>query len=79
MVMDWRNHISVDPMICHGQACIRGTRVLVSVVLDSLAAGDSPDAIRQAYRLSLDDVQAALLYAAELAKERTQPLPVDAA
>ncbi len=77
--MDWRNRISVDPMVCHGQACIRGTRVLVSVILDSLAAGDSPDEIRQAYRLSLDAVQAALLYAAELAKERTQPLPVDAA
>ena len=35
--MDWRNHIIVDPAICHGQACIKGTRVMVSVILDNLA------------------------------------------
>ena len=37
--MDWRDHITVDPEICHGKACIAGTRVLVSTVLDNLAAG----------------------------------------
>ena len=37
--MDWRSHITVDPGVCHGQACIRGTRVMVSVILDNLAAG----------------------------------------
>ena len=37
--VDWREHIAVDPVVCHGQACIRGTRIPVSVVLDNLAAG----------------------------------------
>lgn len=39
--MDWRKHITVDPSVCHGQACVAGTRILVSVVLDNLAAGIS--------------------------------------
>ena len=41
--MNWRERISVDPEVCHGKACIRGTRVMVSVVLDNLAAGESPE------------------------------------
>jgi len=38
--MVWQDRISVDPSVCHGKACIKGTRVMVSVVLDSLAAGE---------------------------------------
>jgi uncharacterized protein (DUF433 family) len=72
--MTWRDHISVDPTICHGAACIRGSRVMVSVVLDNLAAGESPKAIASAYRITEDDVQAALQYASELARERVVPL-----
>ena len=37
--MNWRNRISVDPLVCHGKACIKGTRVMVSIVLDNLADG----------------------------------------
>ncbi len=37
--MDWRELIVVDPAVCHGQACVRGTRIMASVVLDNLAAG----------------------------------------
>ena len=62
--MDWRSRIVVDPSICHGQACIKGTRVLVSVVLDNLAAGETQKAIAAAYRIGVADVRAALLYAA---------------
>ncbi len=72
--MRWQDHISVDPNICHGTACINGTRVMVSVVLDNLGAGDSPDNIAKAFHLTLDDIQAALLYAAALSKERVVPL-----
>ncbi len=72
--MKWQDHITVDPQVCHGKACIRGTRVMVSVVLDNLAAGETPDAIARGYRITREDVQAALLYAAELAKERIVPL-----
>lgn len=67
--MTWRDRITVDPAICHGKPCIKGTRVMVSVVLDNIAAGETPDQIVTAYRLAKEDVQAALQYAAELARE----------
>ncbi len=43
--MEWRERIHSDPAVCHGQVCIRGTRIPVSVVLDNLAAGLTPEAI----------------------------------
>jgi uncharacterized protein (DUF433 family) len=74
--MTWRERISVDPTICHGQACIKGTRIMVSVVLDNLAAGLPSDELLKSYpSLTVDDVQASLEYAAELARERTLNLP----
>ena len=74
--MNWREHITVDPNVCHGKACITGTRVLVSVVLDSLAAGASASEISQSYpSVSADAVRAALAYAAELASERVVRVP----
>ena len=77
--MDWRERITVDPAVCHGQACIKGTRVMVSVVLDNLAAGLSTDEILHSYpSLKAEDVQAAMAYAADLARERTVPLPTGA-
>ena len=69
-----RERIVVDPAICHGKACIKGTRVMVSVILDNLASRESAQEIAAAYRLEPSDIQAALLYAAELAKERVVPL-----
>ena len=45
--MDWRERISADPKVCHGKACIKGTRIMVSIVLDNLAAGETPEAIVQ--------------------------------
>jgi len=47
--MDWQNYITVDPNVCHGQACLKGTRIMASVVLDSLAAGLTPDEILKSY------------------------------
>ncbi len=74
--MDWRERISVDPHVCHGQPCIKGTRISVSVVLDNVAAGEGVDAILRSYpTLKADDIQAALRYAAELARERFVDLP----
>jgi uncharacterized protein (DUF433 family) len=78
--MTWREHISVDPAVCHGQACIKGTRIMVSVVLDNLAAGVAIDELLKSYpTLSADDVKAAMAYAAELARERTVYLPAGTA
>ncbi len=69
--MDLLERISVDPRICHGKACIRGTRIMVSVILDNLAAGVSNEEILRSYpTLSTEDIQAAIAYAAELARER---------
>ena len=64
--MNWQDRIVADPGVCHGKACIRGTRVMFSVVLDNLAAGETPEATAAAYRLQREDVQAAVAYAAEL-------------
>ena len=67
--MDWRKRILIDPGICHGKACIRGTRVMVSVILDNLASGlGSGDIIRSYPSLVEEDIYAALSYAAELAR-----------
>ena len=69
--MNWRDYVSTDPTICHGQACIKGTRIPVSVVLDNLAANLTPEEIIQSYpALSGDAILAATAYAAELARER---------
>ncbi len=74
--MNWWNYVTVDPEICHGKACITGTRVLVSVVLDNLAAGVSVDEILRSYpSLTRESVRAAMGYAAELARERVVLMP----
>ena len=74
--MDWQKHVSVNPQVCHGKACIRGTRVMVSVVLDNLAAGLSMDEVLQSYpSLTREAVNAAIAYAAELARERVVAMP----
>ena len=73
--MKWQDYISTDPAVCHGRACITGTRVMVTVILDNLAAGLTVEEITESYpSVSRDAVQASLLYAAELAKERVMPL-----
>lgn len=69
--MDWRTRITTDPAICHGKACIKGTRIMASVVLDNLAAGRSPEDVLQLYpTLRRDDLTAVIAYAAEFARER---------
>lgn len=69
--MDWRGRITTDPQVCHGKPCIAGTRIMVSVVLDNLAAGLTPDEIVATYpTLTVEGVRAAIAYAAELTKER---------
>jgi uncharacterized protein (DUF433 family) len=74
----WTQRISVDPTICHGQACIRGTRIMVSVILDNLAAGiGEHDIMRNYLTLTHDDILAALAYAAELTRERSIELPLE--
>jgi len=68
--MDWQDRISVDPSICHGQPCIAGTRIPVTVILDNLAEGTPLDELLADYpSLGEADVRAAMAYAAALARE----------
>lgn len=69
--MNWRERITVDPLVCHGKACIKGTRIMVSIILDNLAEGASEKEILTSYpSLSSEDIKAAIAYAAELSRER---------
>lgn len=77
--MNWRERISVAPNVCHGKVCIKGTRIMVSVILDNLAAGEPVDSILRSYpTLKAEDVQAALWYAADLARDRVVSVPAGA-
>jgi len=74
--MDWKQYITSDPNVMHGAACLRGTRVPVSVVLDNLAASETPERILEQYpSLQPEHIPAAIAYAAELARGRIVPIP----
>lgn len=77
MAMD-EGRITIDPSICHGKPCIRGTRILVSSILSQLAAGYEVDKIRAGYpELTDDDIRAALDYARALVEdEEVHPVAV---
>jgi uncharacterized protein (DUF433 family) len=73
-MMQWQERIVSDPLVCHGKACIKGTRIMVSIILDNLAANVTVEEILQSYpSLTNEDIQAAISYAAELARERIIP------
>jgi uncharacterized protein (DUF433 family) len=74
------DRISIDPNVCFGRPCIRGTRIWVSLILDFLASGETAEQILEAYpQLTADDVRAAIAYGAEVARERVIPVPNAAA
>jgi uncharacterized protein (DUF433 family) len=67
--------ISIDPRVCHGQACVKGTRIPVHQIVDMLAHGDTFHDLLDAYpSLEPDDLRACLEYVAVLARERFSPL-----
>jgi uncharacterized protein (DUF433 family) len=66
-MIDWRQFLTSDPQVCHGQLGARGTRVFVTNILDSLAEGVSRDDILKSYpSLRPEHIDAAVAYAAEL-------------
>jgi uncharacterized protein (DUF433 family) len=70
--------ISIDPNVCFGKPCIRGTRIWVSLIVENLAEGATEDELLAAYpQLALEDIRAALAYAAEVTRERVIPVPVE--
>ena len=69
------DRISVDSKVCHGQACIKGTRIPVHQIVGMLANGDTIDGLLQAYpNTQRADILACLEYAAALAEEQLSPL-----
>jgi uncharacterized protein (DUF433 family) len=68
--------ISIDPNVCFGKPCIRGTRIWVSLILNLLATGLNEAEVRNEYpQLTPEDVWVALAYGAEMARERYVELP----
>ena len=70
--------IAIDPRICGGRPCIRGTRIWVSLVLDFLSEGMTEAELLVEYpELAHEDVLAAIAYGAEAARERVIPVPTE--
>ncbi|MFZ5915767.1 MAG: DUF433 domain-containing protein [Chloroflexota bacterium] len=71
--------ISIDPNICFGKPCIRGTRIWVSLLLDFLASGMSIEETLAEYpQLTVQDIRAAIAYGAEMSRERYVEMPMNA-
>jgi uncharacterized protein (DUF433 family) len=69
------DRISISPNICHGQACVKGTRIPVHQIVRMLANGDTvEDLVAEYPSLTRKDIMACLDYAAELAEEQVTPL-----
>lgn len=67
--------ISIDPKVCHGQACIKGTRIPVHQIVSMLASGDSIEELLEEYpSIEQEDILACLHYAAWLTEEQVTPL-----
>ena len=67
--MNWKDLIDINPNICHGQVCFKGTRIMLYLALEMLEAGETPEDIVRAYpQLTKEHIQAALHYAAEVIK-----------
>jgi len=72
--------ISINPSVCFGKPCIRGTRIWVSLILDFLASGTSMEELLEEYpQLTTEDILAAIAYGAEMARERYVKIPIEAA
>jgi len=72
------DRISIDPEVCGGKPCVRGTRIWVSLVLDLLADGMTEAEVLAEYpQLAHEDILAAIAYGAEMARERIVPIPLE--
>lgn len=73
------DRISVDPNVCFGKPCIKGTRIWVSLLLDWLAQGMTPEEVLREYpQLTAEDIRAALAYGAEMSRDRFVDVPMEA-
>ena len=75
---DLLKRISIDPQVCGGKPVIRGTRIVVSLIVDNLAEGVEKGEILKAYpQLAREDIHAALAFAADMTRERVLPIPLE--
>jgi uncharacterized protein (DUF433 family) len=75
---DWKERISINPNVCHGRPCIKGTRIWVSLILDFLASGSTVEEILEEYpQLTREDIQACIAYGAEASRERFIPVALE--
>ena len=77
--MKWQDRISINPQVCHGRPCIKGTRVMVSVILANLGEGETQERIMHSYHVTAEDIQAAILFAADMADDQHLPIEQGAA
>jgi len=70
-MQDLLDRINVNPKVCHGQPCIKGTRIMVYLILELLETGLSPERIIKEYypQLTKEDIEACLHYAASLIRD----------
>lgn len=72
------SRISIDPKICFGKPCIKGTRIWVSLILDLLAEGSPVNEILEDYpQLTEEDIRAAIAYGSEMSRERFVEIPIE--
>lgn len=71
------SRISIDPQVCHGKPCVRGTRVMVTVILGAIAGGDPLEQIADDYKITLEDVRACVAFAYDELRNNTY-LPMGA-
>lgn len=68
--VDWREYVTIDPELHHGDACIKGTRIPVTTIIGSLADGMTADEVIETYpQLTETQIQAALAYAADIMRQ----------
>ncbi len=77
--MKWQDRISINPQVCHGRPCIKGTRVMVSVILANLGEAEPDEAIIRNYHVTGEDIRAAILFAADMADDQHLPIGQGAA
>jgi uncharacterized protein (DUF433 family) len=78
MMNELLNRVSVNPNVCFGKPCIKGTRIWVSLILDMLADGMTPEELLAEYpQLKQEDIRAAMAYGAEMSRDRYVDMPME--
>ncbi|MEI8018935.1 MAG: DUF433 domain-containing protein [Schlesneria sp.] len=77
--MKWQDRITIKPDVCHGKACIKDTRVMVSMILANLSEGETYESIMSNFHVMREDIEASIAFGADMAEDRFLPLSEEAA